>query len=97
MTPAEVKTAKRASTKLGDFTMTPRSISISLLAVIIGAVSAFVALGLRAVAHGGVTVAARDLLALDSPVHVRRRRQVSFGARSKRRRTVVSRFRIIVV
>jgi len=46
MTPAEVKTAKRASTKLGDFTMTPRSISISLLAVIIGAVSAFVALGL---------------------------------------------------
>ena len=81
MTPAEVKTAKRASTKLGDFTMTPRSISISLLAVIIGAVSAFVALGLRAVAHGGVTVAARDLLALDSAVHTR---------------TCICRFRIIV-
>jgi len=46
MAPAEVKTAKRVSSKLGDFTMTPRSISISLLALIIGAVSAFVALGL---------------------------------------------------
>ena len=46
MAPTEVKSARRASSKLGDFTMTPRSISISLLAVIIGAVSAFVALGL---------------------------------------------------
>src|SRR5258708_33923201 len=46
MARTEVKTRKRASAKLGDFTMTPRSISISLLAVIIGAVSAFVALGL---------------------------------------------------
>jgi len=46
MAPTEVKNARRASSKLGDFTMTPRSISISLLAVIIGAVSAFVALGL---------------------------------------------------
>src|ERR1700704_5613099 len=46
MAPTEVKNVGRASSKLGDFTMTPRSISISLLAVIIGAVSAFVALGL---------------------------------------------------
>src|SRR6478672_6302030 len=46
MAPTEVRSARRASSKLGDFTMTPRSISISLLAVIIGAVSAFVALGL---------------------------------------------------
>src|SRR5438132_11968673 len=46
MARTEVKTGKRASSKLGDFTMTPRSISISLLAVVIGAVSAFVALGL---------------------------------------------------
>src|SRR5437868_3989595 len=46
MAPNEVNNARRASSKLGDFTMTPRSISISLLALIIGAVSAFVALGL---------------------------------------------------
>jgi CIC family chloride channel protein len=46
MAPTEVKNARRVSGKLGDFTMTPRSISISLLALIIGAVSAFVALGL---------------------------------------------------
>src|SRR6478672_3561267 len=46
MAPTEVRSARRASSKLGDFTMTPRSISISLLALIIGAVSAFVALGL---------------------------------------------------
>ena len=37
---------KRASNKLGDFTVTPRTITISILAVAIGAISAFVALGL---------------------------------------------------
>ncbi len=38
--------AKRASSKLGDFTVTSRTIWIALLAVMIGAVSAYVALGL---------------------------------------------------
>src|SRR5947207_9640928 len=46
MAPTEINNARRASSKLGDFTMTPRSISIAGLAVIIGAMSAFVALGL---------------------------------------------------
>jgi CIC family chloride channel protein len=42
-----VKTkAQRVSSKLGDFTVTPRTIPIALLAVIIGAVSAYVALAL---------------------------------------------------
>src|SRR5579872_1100503 len=36
----------RASSKLGDFTVTPRAIPISLLAIAIGVVSAYVALGL---------------------------------------------------
>jgi chloride channel protein, CIC family len=36
----------RASAKLGDFTITPRTIPITLLAVAIGVVSAYVALGL---------------------------------------------------
>ncbi|HUJ23135.1 MAG TPA: chloride channel protein [Bryobacteraceae bacterium] len=36
----------RASSKLGDFTVTARTIPIALLAVTIGAISAFVALGL---------------------------------------------------
>lgn len=38
--------AKRVSNKLGDFTVTSRTIWIALLAVMIGAVSAYVALGL---------------------------------------------------
>src|SRR5579872_5257354 len=38
--------AHRVSSKLGDFTVTPRTIPIALLAVVIGAVSAYVALGL---------------------------------------------------
>src|SRR5690242_19691433 len=38
--------APRASSKLGDFTVTPRTILISLLAIAIGVVSAYVALGL---------------------------------------------------
>jgi H+/Cl- antiporter ClcA/CBS domain-containing protein len=38
--------APRASSKLGDFTVTPRTIPISLLAIAIGVVSAYVALGL---------------------------------------------------
>ena len=38
--------AQRVSSKLGDFTVTSRTIPIALLAVIIGAVSAYVALGL---------------------------------------------------
>jgi hypothetical protein len=42
----EVRTAVRASSHLGDFTVTPRTITISVLAVAIGAISAFVALGL---------------------------------------------------
>ena len=42
----EIKRPTRASSKLGDFTVTPRTISISILAVAIGAISAFVALGL---------------------------------------------------
>src|SRR5437868_5173976 len=46
MAPNEVNNARRASSKLGDFTMTPRSILIAGLAVIIGAISAYVALGL---------------------------------------------------
>ena len=41
-----VTKAQRVSSKLGDFTVTPRTIPISLLAVIIGVVSAYVALGL---------------------------------------------------
>jgi len=41
-----VATPKRASNKLGDFTVTPRTIAISGLALAIGAISAFVALGL---------------------------------------------------
>ena len=36
----------RASSKLGDFTVTPRTIPITILALVIGAISAFVALGL---------------------------------------------------
>jgi chloride channel protein, CIC family len=38
--------SRRVSDKLGDFTVKPRTITISLLAVIIGAISAFVALAL---------------------------------------------------
>jgi H+/Cl- antiporter ClcA len=38
--------AVHAATRLGDFTVTPRTITIACLAVIIGAVSAYVALGL---------------------------------------------------
>jgi H+/Cl- antiporter ClcA len=43
---AHGKAAKRASSKLGDFTVTPRTIFIALLAVGIGVISAYVALGL---------------------------------------------------
>src|SRR5271169_784830 len=46
MAATKVKRTERASNKLGDFTVTPRTIPIALLAVIIGAVSAYVALGL---------------------------------------------------
>ena len=46
MVNTEGKRRVRASNKLGDFTVTPRTITISALAVIIGAISAFVALGL---------------------------------------------------
>jgi chloride channel protein, CIC family len=38
--------AKSISSKLGDFTVTPRTIPIALLAVLIGVVAAYVALGL---------------------------------------------------
>ncbi len=41
-----MKRTERASNKLGDFTVTPRTIAISILAVAIGAISAYVALGL---------------------------------------------------
>src|SRR5579864_3608980 len=46
MAATEVKRTERASNKLGDFTVTPRAIPISLLAIAIGVVSAYVALGL---------------------------------------------------
>ncbi len=46
MAVTEVKRKERASDKLGDFTVTPRTIAISGLAIVIGAISAFVALGL---------------------------------------------------
>ena len=46
MPATERKLSARASTKLGDFTVTSRTISIAFLAVVIGAISAFVALGL---------------------------------------------------
>src|SRR5271169_3582377 len=46
MAATKVKRTERASNKLGDFTVTPRTIAISILAVAIGAISAFVALGL---------------------------------------------------
>src|SRR5579864_1366864 len=46
MAATEVKRTERASNKLGDFTVTPRTITISILAVAIGAISAYVALGL---------------------------------------------------
>lgn len=46
MAATKVKRKERASSKLGDFTVTPRTIAISMLAVAIGAISAFVALGL---------------------------------------------------
>src|SRR5690349_7245099 len=42
----ELKRTERASNKLGDFTVTPRTITISILAVAIGAISAYVALAL---------------------------------------------------
>src|SRR5579864_1611324 len=42
----EMKRPTRASSKLGDFTVTPRTIPITILAIAIGAISAFVALGL---------------------------------------------------
>jgi chloride channel protein, CIC family len=46
MAATEVKRTERASNKLGDFTVTPRTITISILAVAIGAISAYVALAL---------------------------------------------------
>jgi H+/Cl- antiporter ClcA len=46
MEATEVKRTERASNKLGDFTVTPRTITISVLAVAIGAISAYVALAL---------------------------------------------------
>jgi H+/Cl- antiporter ClcA/CBS domain-containing protein len=46
MAATEVKRTERASNKLGDFTITPRTITISILAVAIGAISACVALAL---------------------------------------------------
>jgi H+/Cl- antiporter ClcA len=46
MAVTEGKRTERASNKLGDFTVTPRTITISLLAVAIGGISAYVALGL---------------------------------------------------
>ncbi|MBZ5591259.1 MAG: chloride channel protein [Acidobacteriia bacterium] len=46
MAVTEGKRPVRASSKLGDFTVTPRTLTISALAVVIGAISAFVALGL---------------------------------------------------
>ena len=42
---AQIK-MQRVSAKLGDFTVTPRTIPIALLAMVIGAMSAYVALGL---------------------------------------------------
>src|ERR1700688_985019 len=42
---------------------------------------------LRSVGHGRVTVAARDLLALDGTVHVSTRHQISVGTGRKRRRS----------
>src|SRR5579863_7207502 len=46
MAVSEGNGSKRVSAKLGDFTMTPRSILITLLAIGIGVISAYVALGL---------------------------------------------------
>src|SRR5579863_5921725 len=46
MAVSEGNGSKRVSSKLGDFTVTPRTILISLLAIAIGVVSAYVALGL---------------------------------------------------
>jgi CIC family chloride channel protein len=46
MPAAKVKTQPRVAANLGDFTVTPRTIPIALLAVLIGAVGAFVALAL---------------------------------------------------
>jgi len=46
MAATKAKRTERASSELGDFTVTPRTITISILAVAIGAISAFVALGL---------------------------------------------------
>jgi len=43
---ANVAARRRVSAELGDFTVTPRTLAISLLAIVIGAISAFVALGL---------------------------------------------------
>src|SRR5438128_1439802 len=46
MAASELKVSKRVAANLGDFTVTPRTISITLLAIVIGVVSAYVALGL---------------------------------------------------
>src|SRR5580658_10098340 len=46
MPASETKSRQRASNELGDFTVTARTIPIALLAVVIGAFSAFVALAL---------------------------------------------------
>jgi CIC family chloride channel protein len=43
---SELKVSKRVSANLGDFTITPRTISITFLAIAIGVISAYVALGL---------------------------------------------------
>src|SRR6185437_15068729 len=44
--PSKLKRATRVSKSLGDFTLTPRVIPISLLAIAIGALASFIALGL---------------------------------------------------
>src|SRR5262249_27451198 len=46
MAATEIQRKARVSSKLGDFTMTARTTPIAILAVAIGAISAFVALGL---------------------------------------------------
>ena len=46
MAATEVQRPGRVSSKLGDFTVKPRTLAISVLAVVIGAISAYVALGL---------------------------------------------------
>jgi chloride channel protein, CIC family len=46
MAAPKLNTSGKVSSRLADFTVTPRTIHITLLAIVIGAISAFVALGL---------------------------------------------------